>query len=170
MPGKPISEIGPDLEIDVGKSDFGSDVWKTNFGNWSRCWSDIPPNVTPPPGWSRPTFDKRQSLTVVSQLARPLPGLPWHGACMSDALRCKRIYTSNINCLHVARTMHHTRSLARPLPGRTWPSSCRVPRRVKPHPEQHVAEYLRRDAVRIDLCKCLETRESTQFDRRDALK
>lgn len=170
MPGKPISEIGPDLEIDVGKSDFGSDVWKTNFGNWSRCWSDIPPNVTPPPGWSRPTFDRRQSLTVVSQLARSLPGPCWPRTCMSDAVRCQRIYNSNINDLRVARTMQYTRSLARDLPSSHWPSSCRVMQRVKPHRQQLVAGYSRRDAVRIDLCKCLETRESTQIDRRDALK
>lgn len=89
---------------------------------------------------------------------------------MSDALRCKRIYNSNINGLHVARTMQYTRSLARDLPPLRWPRPCMVMQRVKPHRQQLVAGYSRRDAVRIDLCKCLETRESTQIDRRDALK
>ena len=165
MPRKSISEIGP-----AGKSMLEVDARKINFGNWSRCWSDIPPINHPSPGWSRPTFDKRQSLTVVSQLARPLPDPRWPRTCMPDAVRCQLIYTSNINDLQVARAMHITRSLARALPPLRWPSSCSMTRRVKPHRQQLVAGYSRRDAVRQSLCKCLETRVSTQFDRRDALK
>ena len=161
MPGKSISEIGLGREIDARK---------VNFGNWSRCWSDIPPINHPSPTSSRPTFDRRQSLTVVSRLAHPLPGPRWPRTCMPDALRCQRIYNNNINGLRVARTMQHTRSLACTLPSSRWPGPCMMTRCVKPHRQQLVAGYSPRDAVRIDLCKCLETRVSTQIDRRDALK
>ena len=154
----------------AGKSMSQVDAWKVSFGNWSRCWSDIPPSIDPSPTSSRPTFDRRQSLTVVGQLARPLPGPRWPRTCMSDAVRCQRIYNNNINSLHVARTMQHTRSLACTLPRSSWPSSCMVMQRVKPHRKQLVAGYSRRDAVRQALCKWLQLLESTQIDRRDALK
>ena len=154
MPGKSISEIGLGREIDARK---------VNFGNWSRCWSDIPPINAPPRGGVDP-------LQAQVPVARILPGLPWHEACMSDAVRCQRIYNSNINDLHVARTMQYTRSLARTLPPLRWPRPCMVPQRVKPHRKQPVAGYSRRDAVRQSLCKWLQLLESTEFDRRDALK
>lgn len=137
----------------AGKSMSEVDAKKINFGNWSRCWSDMPPISDPSPGWSRPTFDKRQSLTVVGQLARPLPGHRWPRTCMSDALRCKRIYTSNINGLHVAQAMHITRPLARDLPPLRWPHPCMVTQCVKPHRQQLVAggvmpQRIRRPAAR----------------------